>query len=222
MTLTKYGTDNIIIMLFAGAIALILGIIFRDHWSSYIFYLLGTLIIVFTFLFFRDPERNIPKEAIEDESIVIAPADGKIVNIIKLDEVNYIKGKATQISIFLSPLDVHINRTPVSGIVEYYTYNPGAYMVAYHPKSSEKNEHSKIGVQTKYGKVLYKQIVGILARRIVCTVKVGDTLQVGEKIGMMKFGSRMDIILPEGTEIIAKEGERVVGGESIIAKLKKN
>lgn len=220
--LTKYGTDNIIIMLFGGFIAIIVGIIFRDYWTSYLFYFLGILLIIFTLYFFRDPKRIIATEALIDESILVAPADGKIVGIIEVEEKYYLKSKAIQISIFLSPLDVHVNRSPISGKVEYYSYFEGEYLVAYHPKSSEKNEHSKIGVKNNFGRILFKQIVGILARRIVCTVKEGDSLKVGEKIGMMKFGSRMDIIVSPNTEILIKNGDRVVAGESIIAKLKKN
>lgn len=219
--LTKYGTDNIIIMLFGGLTSIILGIIFREYWTSYLFYLVGIILIIFTLWFFRDPNRTIPNEANSNSSIILAPADGKIVNIIQINEPIYHKKDVTQISIFLSPLDVHVNRSPVSGIVEYYSYFEGEYLVAYHPKSSERNEHSKIGVSNEFGKVLFKQIVGILARRIVCTVKEGDYLKAGEKIGMMKFGSRMDIIIDNDSDIFIKEGDRVVGGETIIAKLKK-
>jgi phosphatidylserine decarboxylase len=113
-----------------------------------------------------------------------------------------------------------VNRSPVSGRVEYFKYNPGDYLVAYHPKSSELNEHSLIGVMTSHGKVMFKQIVGIIARRIVCVVNQGDSLTVGQQIGMMKFGSRMDVMFDPNTEIFVKVGDKVIGGETIIAKLK--
>lgn len=188
---------------------------------TYSFISLGLVFALFTLWFFRDPDRTIPPEALADESIVISPADGKIVQMEVENERHYIKGESKRVSIFLSPIDVHVNRTPVSGVVEFYEYVPGDYLVAYHPKSSEKNEHSRIGVKNKYGKVFYKQIVGLVARRIVCELKVGDSIQVGDKIGMMKFGSRMDIALEPDAEILVKIGDRVVAGETIIAKLNK-
>ena len=121
----------------------------------------------------------------------------------------------------LVALDVHVNRTPATGEVKFYEYYKGEYLVAFHPKSSELNEHSRIGIENKYGKVFFKQIVGVLARRIVCDVKVGDKLNAGDKIGMMKFGSRMDIAIDPNSEILVKVGDRVVAGETIIAKLPK-
>jgi phosphatidylserine decarboxylase len=196
------------------------GFVLQNAWS-WISAILGIIIILFTLWFFRDPQRIIPSSAISDPSIIIAPADGKIVEIIEMEEKEFFKGKARQISIFLSPLDVHVNRSPVSGTVEFYRYMQGDYMVAWHPKASELNEQSRIGVQNEFGKVFFKQITGVLARRIVCTVKQGDVLETGEQIGMMKFGSRMDIILPLDAEILVHKDERTRGGETIIARLKK-
>lgn len=220
--LTRYGTDNILIMLGVAAVMLISGYFVENKFFTISLIGLGLLLALFTLWFFRDPDRSIPNEALIDESLVIAPADGKIVQMEIETERHYIKGESKRVSIFLSPIDVHVNRTPVSGIVEFYEYVPGDYLVAYHPKSSEKNEHSRIGVKNNYGKVFYKQIVGLVARRIVCEIKVGDSLTVGQKIGMMKFGSRMDIAMEPDTEILVKIGDRVVAGETIIAKLKKN
>ncbi len=219
--LTKYGYDNAIPMLIIGfSLILLSGFVLQNAWS-WISAILGIIIILFTLWFFRDPQRIIPSSAISDPSIIIAPADGKIVEIIEMEEKEFFKGKARQISIFLSPLDVHVNRSPVSGTVEFYRYMQGDYMVAWHPKASELNEQSRIGVQNQFGKVFFKQITGVLARRIVCTVKQGDVLATGEQIGMMKFGSRMDIILPLDAEILVHKDERTRGGETIIARLKK-
>jgi phosphatidylserine decarboxylase len=219
--LTKYGYDNAIPMLIIGfSLILLSGFVLQNAWS-WISAILGIIIILFTLWFFRDPQRTIPSAAISDHSIIIAPADGKIVEIIEMEEKEFFKGKARQISIFLSPLDVHVNRSPVSGIVEFYRYMQGDYMVAWHPKASELNEQSRIGVQNEFGKVFFKQITGVLARRIVCTVKQGDKLGTGEQIGMMKFGSRMDIIVPLDAEILVHKDERTRGGETIIARLKK-
>lgn len=219
--LTKYGYDNAIPMLIIGfSLILLSGFVLQNAWS-WISAILGIIIILFTLWFFRDPQRIIPSSAISDPSIIIAPADGKIVEIIEMEEKEFFKGKARQISIFLSPLDVHVNRSPVSGTVEFYRYMQGDYMVAWHPKASELNEQSRIGVQNEFGKVFFKQITGVLARRIVCTVKQGDVLETGEQIGMMKFGSRMDIILPLDAEILVHKDERTRGGETIIARLRK-
>lgn len=219
--LTKYGYDNAIPMLIIGFSLILLSGFVLQNASSWISAILGIIIILFTLWFFRDPQRIIPSSAISDPSIIIAPADGKIVEIIEMEEKEFFKGKARQISIFLSPLDVHVNRSPVSGTVEFYRYMQGDYMVAWHPKASELNEQSRIGVQNEFGKVFFKQITGVLARRIVCTVKQGDVLETGEQIGMMKFGSRMDIILPLDAEILVHKDERTRGGETIIARLKK-
>ena len=219
--LTKYGYDNAIPMLIIGfSLILLSGFVLQNAWS-WISAILGIIIILFTLWFFRDPQRIIPSSAISDPSIIIAPADGKIVEIIEMEEKEFFKGKARQISIFLSPLDVHVNRSPVSGTVDFYRYMQGDYMVAWHPKASELNEQSRIGVQNEFGKVFFKQITGVLARRIVCTVTQGDVLETGEQIGMMKFGSRMDIILPLDAEILVHKDERTRGGETIIARLKK-
>ncbi|MBS1536692.1 MAG: phosphatidylserine decarboxylase family protein [Bacteroidetes bacterium] len=220
MTLTRYGYDNALIMIAVGATIISIAYIFARGWFAWLIIALGALIICFTLWFFRDPERTIPIEAKNDDSIILAPADGKIVEVTPVREENYLHSEAIQISIFLSPLDVHVNRSPVTGNVGFYKYIPGDYLVAWHPKSSELNEQSRIGVQTANGKVLFKQITGYLARRIVCEVKEGDSLQSGEKIGMMKFGSRMDIIVPTSSVINVKIGDVVVGGETILGKIR--
>ena len=219
--LTRYGYDNAIPMLIIGFSLIILAAFVFSNVLSWISAVLGCIVILFTLWFFRDPMRVVPEKALHDHSIVIAPADGKVVEILEIEEHEFFKGKARQISIFLSPLDVHVNRSPVTGKVDFYRYMQGDYMVAWHPKASELNEQSRIGVETAYGKVLFKQITGVLARRIVCTVKQGDTLQTGEQIGMMKFGSRMDIILPMDAEIHVQKDQRTRGGETPIAILKK-
>lgn len=219
--LTRYGTDNIIVMLIAGIVFLGLGWWLGKYpIFSILLYSAGILLIMFTLWFFRDPERVIPQEAVLDQSLVISPADGKVVAIEDEEEPYYMQKKVKRISIFLSPLDVHVNRSPVTGKVEYYQYTPGEYLVAYHPKSSEKNEQSRIGVNTIHGKVFFKQIVGIVARRLVCELKPGDNVKSGDKFGMMKFGSRMDVMVSPETEIYIKIGDRVTAGETIIAKLK--
>ncbi len=171
----------------------------------------------FVFFFFRDPERQPPPDA---DTLILAPADGKVILIEEVDEPLYLKGKARQISIFLSPLDVHVNRIPVTGVVEYVEYVPGDYLVAWHPKSSELNERSIIGVHhPSCRKVLFKQIAGFLARRIVFHVQKGDTVRAGERFGIVKFGSRMDVLFPLDVEVLVQVGDRVKAGESVLARI---
>jgi phosphatidylserine decarboxylase len=218
--LTRFGFDNILIMIIAGIGFIAISFYISNIFPKSILIILGLILIIMAFVFFRDPDRRIPDAAIKDLSLVLSPADGKIMEVVEIEEPFYMKEKTKRISIFLSPLDVHVNRTPVTGVVEYYEYKTGKFMAAFEPKSSELNEHSKIGVKTIFGKILFKQIVGALARRIVCELKVGDSIKAGDKIGMMKFGSRMDVFLPVTSEIFIKSGNKVVAGESIIAKIK--
>jgi len=169
------------------------------------------------FYFFRDPDRDSPT----GENLLLAPADGKVVLIKQIEEPVYLKQKATQISIFLSPLDVHVNRVPVSGKLEYVKYHPGKYLVAWNEHSSELNERADFGVYHASGtKFLFRQITGFMARRIVYHIKEGDELTAGRRFGMMKFGSRMDVVVPANVDILVKEGDRTVGGESVMGKIK--
>ena len=217
--LTKYGINNIMFFYVAGIVLIVLAIITENIFFSIILGLPGLILIIFTFIFFRDPDRKIPQEALNSESVIVSPADGKVMEVIEINEDTYLHSKAIQISIFLSPLDVHVNRAPTSGTVRYFRFFPGKYLAAYVPESSVKNVQTHIGVENQYGKILFKQIVGVLARRLVWDIKEGDTLQVGQRFGMMKFGSRMDVILPVDSEIRAKSGDRVVAGETIIARV---
>lgn len=190
--------------------------LYIDYWLAYIIYVIvgvGCGIIIY---FFRDPDRVTPS----GENLVISPADGKVVLIKEIDEQVYLKDKATQISIFLSPLDVHVNRNPISGKLEYLKYHPGKYLMAWDEHSSELNERADFGVLHSTGtKFLFKQITGFLARRIVYHIAEGDELTAGERFGIMKFGSRMDVIVPANVEVKVKEGDRTIAGESIIGEI---
>jgi len=182
--------------------------------------LLVIFLMSFTFYFFRDPERSIP-QGYEDR-MILAPGDGKIVvidDIINKEDNLYAKGEPLkQVSIFLSPLNVHVNRNPTNGIVKYYKYIEGEYLVAFDHKSSDRNERTEIGIEDRMGrKVLFKQIAGFVARRIVCDLDEGDTVKAGERFGMIKFGSRVDILLKPDTEIKVKLNDMVTGGETIVA-----
>ncbi len=218
--LTKYGLSNIIVMLGVSLVLILASYLIGNRWISYPLAALGVLLAVFTFWFFRDPEREVPPEVIKDISLVVSPADGKVVEIVRENEPNYIKDEVIRISIFLSPLDVHVNRAPISGTVEYFDYKAGDYLVAYHPKSSEKNEQTHIGMKNNAGKIFFKQIVGIMARRLAWDIKQGDHLMAGQRFGMMKFGSRMDVMVDPASDVFVKIGDKVTAAETIIAQMK--
>ena len=169
--------------------------------------------------FFRDPERKTPN----GDDLIISPADGKVFLIRELFENEFILDDAIQISIFMSPLNVHVNRIPISGEVKFLKYIPGKYIVAFEEKSSENNERKIIGIETGDGlKIMVKQIAGFIARRIVCEVKKGDKVKTGQRYGMIKFGSRVDVIMPKNkVEILVSIGQKVKAGETIIAKVKR-
>lgn len=179
---------------------------------------LGVLALLFTLYFFRDPQRTSPTESAD---LLIAPADGKVVLIKEVEhEPLYIDGPAKQVSIFLSPLNVHVNRAPATGVLEFEQYVPGEYLVAWHPKSSEKNERSELGLRHASGtKVVFKQIAGAVARRIVYHCEVGDELQAGERFGIVKFGSRMDVLVPPHVELDVELDQRVTAGETVIGRI---
>ncbi|MEX0686024.1 MAG: phosphatidylserine decarboxylase family protein [Balneolales bacterium] len=213
-----FARDGFFVILFTLFVALLLTLmgIWIGNAVSWLFYLAALLLIGFTLYFFRDPERNTPLA----EDKLISPADGKVILIKDIIENTYIQGPATQVSIFLSPLDVHVNRNPVSGLLEYAKYIPGKYLVAWHEKSSELNERAEFGVlHNNKTKIFYKQIAGFIARRIVFHIKEGDQLIAGKRFGMMKFGSRMDIMVPANVKFNIKVNDRVVAGETVIATI---
>ncbi len=202
-------------------IGIILGLIlyFNSYTvSSIICCIIGIAVFLLITNFFRSPNRS-PK--IDDDS-VIAAADGTIVIIDKVYEPEYLKSECIQVSIFMSILNVHVNWFPIGGIVEYYKYHPGKYLVAWHPKSSEKNERTSIAVRHKHGQVvLFRQIAGFIARRVVCYAQEGKEFKQGEQTGFIKFGSRIDLFLPLGSEILVEKGDKVKGRQTIIAELPK-
>jgi len=185
----------------------------------YVLLVIGVLPSAFTLYFFRDPKRTPPPNP--DGLLLLAPADGKVVVLEDIPyEPLYLKGPAKQISIFLSPLNVHVNRIPANGTIEFDQYVAGEYLVAWHPKASEKNERSQLGLLHPSGnRILFKQIAGAVARRIVYYAKVGDTYQAGDRFGIVKFGSRMDILVPPDTQVNLKMGDRVTAGETIMGRL---
>jgi phosphatidylserine decarboxylase len=168
---------------------------------------------IFSLYFFRDPERITP----EGDDLVICPADGTIVDIVDVDEPDFIKGRATRISIFMSPANVHVNRSPVSGVVRYIHYNPGEFQLAWREKASELNEQNSVGIEKGDSKYLVRQIAGYVARRIVCRVQPGTELSAGERFGLIRFGSRVDLFfVPGSIDINVKSGQAVTAGLTII------
>lgn len=187
------------------------------QWLLWIVYIFSFALFIIVLQFFRHPKRV---TSINDQQ-VICPADGKVVVIEETVETEYFKDKRLQVSIFMSPVNVHVNRNPVSGVVQYFKYHPGKYLVAWDPKSSTDNERTTVVVENKLGvQVLFRQIAGALARRIVWYVKEGDEVKQGEQFGFIKFGSRVDVFLPVGTPVNVNLGEVVKGGITVLATFK--
>ena len=180
--------------------------------------IISGIVFLLILQFFRNPQREI---LIADENTIYAPADGKIVVIEESNENEYFQAKRLQVSIFMSPTNVHVNRNPISGTVNYFKYHPGKYLVAWHPKASTENERTTIVVENKvFGEVLYRQIAGALAKRIVNYAKVQDTAVQGADSGFIKFGSRVDLYLPLDSDIKVELNQKVRGGETVIAERK--
>lgn len=214
--ITKYGYNTVGIIAVVVFIIFAIAILINNNTVKYSLFIIGTFFLLFTLYFFRDPNRTAPNE----KNILVSPADGKVLVIKKVEPDRYLEGTCTQVSIFMSPLNVHVNRIPINGKVEYFKYIEGEFLTAFNDKADEKNERTEIGILSDYGKVLFTQVAGFVARRIVCNLKIGDDVKAGERFGMIKFGSRVDIILPENHEIIVKEGQTVSAGTSIISRIK--
>lgn len=175
------------------------------------------IIFILVAQFFRVPKKTL--SAGPDE--LVSPADGKVVAIEEVHESEFLKCQAIQISVFMSPLNVHVNFNPITGVIKYFKYHKGLYLVAWHPKSSTENERTTVVTEDSMGrKVLFRQIAGAVARRICWYVKEGDQVEQGEEFGFIKFGSRVDILVPVGTEIKVKIGDKVKGVETVLAKLR--
>ena len=208
---------NLIILFFilVTTDVIMLEVLFDD--SSFlksILQIFSLIIFVFILWFFRNPKRNI----IKNTELILSPADGKVISINEVNELEYFKDKKIQISIFLSPLDIHVNRYPVSGEILYSKYHKGEYLVAWHPKSSDKNERTTVVIKNKkFGEVMYRQIAGAVARRIINYAKVNSNVEQGDDSGFIKFGSRVDLFLSKDSNLKIKVGDKVKGGLSIIA-----
>jgi len=178
--------------------------------------LLCLLLAAFMAFFFRDPERACPT----DDRIVVSPADGRVVRAAPVD--TSVDASPTQISIFLSPMNVHINRSPIAGEIVDVVYKPGAFHIASREIASIENEQNIVTVRGEKLTIVFRQIAGVIARRIVLWKKKGDPVALGERVGLMKFSSRMDVILPAEIEVLVREGDRVVGGVSVLGRLRQD
>ena len=213
----KEGYKIIIItFLFVVGCILIIDIFITAEWLRTLIMLVLLVFLILILQFFRNPKRN----TILNNKQVVSPVDGKVVVIEEVFEKEFFNEKRLQVSVFMSPINVHVTRYPISGKVIFSKYHPGKYLVAWHPKASEENERTTVVVENDtYGKVLYRQIAGALAKRIVNYAKVDDNAIQGSDSGFIKFGSRVDLFLPIDTNIKIKLNQKVRGGESIIAEL---
>jgi phosphatidylserine decarboxylase len=199
---------------FIFPLAIVTALLFAFGWKNVGF--VSLLLTLFVLFFFRDPERSVP----EGKGVVVSPADGKVIVVKDIYEPDYLKQDVKQISIFLSVFNVHVNRTPYGGMVEAVKYNPGRFHVASVDKASLDNEQTAMVIVNGKDKILVKQIAGLIARRIVCHAKPGDTLKTGERYGLIRFGSRVDIFLPKDADLKVKVGDRIKGAQDIIGVLK--
>jgi len=217
MTIHKEGRTILLILLIALIIInLGLKVIHIEETILYFSYLVSSIIYLLVLQFFRNPIIKIN----ENPKYVLAPADGKVVVIEETEETEYLHEKRIQISIFMSPLNVHVNRNPVGGIVKYIKYHAGKYLVAWHPKSSTENERTTVVYELADGLlILTRQIAGAVARRIKCYISENDQVSQGEEFGFIKFGSRVDVFLPLDARVKVKIDQKAKGGQTILAEL---
>ncbi len=219
MTIHKEGYKSIAITAILFAIINLCSfyfISFNWPWLSWVIFIATLGLLLFIISFFRVPNRVLTT----GEDLIICPADGKVVVIEEITDVEYFKDRRLQVSVFMSPANVHQNRNPISGEVVYNQYHKGKYLVAWDPKSSTENERHSVVLKGKHGEILVKQIAGALAKRIINYLQVGQKVDQAAEYGFIKFGSRVDLLLPVGTEITVKLGEVVKGGVTVLGKFK--
>ena len=205
---------NIILSTFFAVAIIVISLDYFEVKNAFTIKVFLILMLVFVLQFFRNPKISVKK----NENHILSPVDGKVVIIEEVFEPEYFKDKRLQVSVFMSPINVHVTRYPVSGNIIFSKYHPGAYLVAWHPKSSTKNERTTIVIENdNFEKILYRQIAGALARRIVNYAKVGNSAIQGEDAGFIKFGSRVDLFLPIGSKVNVKLNQSVKGGVTVIA-----
>lgn len=196
------------------AIVLLAQFFVTAPWLRWVLQLGGLVILILILQFFRNPKRVVNKNFDE----ILAPVDGKVVAVEEVEETEYFNDKRIQVSIFMSPTNVHVTRYPASGEIKYSKYHPGKYLVAWHPKSSTENERTTVVIRTpKFGEILYRQIAGAMARRIINYAETGDSVQQGDDAGFIKFGSRVDLFLPLDCAVTVKLNQTVVGAKTCVA-----
>jgi phosphatidylserine decarboxylase len=210
--ITKYGYTTLGIIAIIAFIFIVISFFVQNNFIKAILIILPILLLIFSINFFRDPERVSPSK----DNVVVSPADGKVIIIKEFDDTKFIKGSAKQISIFMSPLNVHVNRIPINGKVTFVKYHSGDYIMAFEDKASERNERAEFGIESKYGKVFFTQVAGFVARRIVYEIKEGDSVQIGKRFGMIKFGSRVDVIVSSDWKTNVAMNQIVKAGETIL------
>ena len=215
--LTKYGYSTLGIISLIAFVFISSSFFISNGYLKAILIIFPALFLIFSINFFRDPDRTPP----DKDNVVVSPADGKVLFVKEVEDNKYINGKAKQISIFMSPLDVHVNRIPVSGRIEYLKYYKGDYIAAFEDKASDVNERAEFGIKSKYGKVFFTQVAGFIARRIIYEVKLGDNVTIGKRFGMIKFGSRVDVVVPFDWKEKVKKDEKVKAGETILFEYNK-
>jgi len=208
----KFAPEGYPFIVFFGIITVL-----AVYFAGLLFAVLPLLLTLFMFYFFRDPEREAPSE----KDVFVSPADGKVFLIRDVEEPKYFIAEMKEISIFMSPMDVHVNRVPCDGTVKKVRHNKGRFTAAYKEDSSVTNENIEMVLETAYGHVLLRQVAGFVARRAVCRKKEGEMLARGERYGMIKFSSRLDIYLPQNVTVKVKIGDRVKAGETILARVMK-
>ena len=214
MRLAREGLVFIIIagLLALGAIAVAVG---RASWGLWLLAIVLVVVALWVGYFFRDPERTVDR----GERLVVSPADGRVVMITEVDEPAFLHGRALRVSIFMNIFNVHVNRYPVDGVVEYVHYNPGKFMNAARDKASLENEQMSVGIQSGGNRILVRQIAGLIARRIVNYAHVGDRCAQGARMGIIRFGSRVDVFMPTTAQVCVAIGDRPIAGTTVLAEL---
>jgi phosphatidylserine decarboxylase len=214
---TKYGYTTIGITAVISFLIIVLAIFLNNNIVKISLIVLAVLLICFTLYFFRDPERYPPQK----DDVVVSPADGRVLFVKEVVDDKFVNGKANQVSIFMSPLNVHVNRIPISGKVDYLEYIEGRYIAAFEDKAAELNERQEIGITSTNGKIFFTQVAGFVARRIVNELSKGDEVRIGERFGMIKFGSRVDVVAPINWKPNVEKDKNVTAGETILFELVK-
>lgn len=209
---TRYGYFTIGIAALIFFIGITLSFFIHSNILRAILIILPLLFLIFSLNFFRDPERKPPGK----DNVIVSPADGKILFVKEVFDNKYLNSKAKQISIFMSPINVHVNRIPIDGKMEMVKYFEGEYIAAFEDKASEKNERAEFGLLSKYGKIFFTQVAGFVARRIIYELKEGDEVKIGERFGMIKFGSRVDVVVSDEWKVKVKKDDKVSAGKTIL------